>query len=251
MRSLLVTGDSHLGSLMRGLHESTDPALTARRIEFWPLGSARMTQGDFFQVDPHDCSVSTVAGAFGDRRFSPESVELDGELPLLAVSLPLHSARVVRNAIWKTHVPWSLIEGEHETPLSDQAVDALIEADSCRAVDFVVQLKKAGLSVVVLEAPRFFENATFLSNKRLDIHTHLEARYRQCVIARLEKAGLAVIRQPSETITERGTTDPAFDHDDPEDQHHANARYGELMLAALAAYADGGEDPAAQSSSAA
>jgi hypothetical protein len=91
--------------------------------------------------------------------------------------------------------------------------------------------------LVVIEAPRFFANANYLQKHRLEICQYVDASYRKRVAAKLAEAGIPILAQPEITITELGTTDLAFDHEDPADQHHANAQFGKLVLERMLAYA--------------
>ncbi len=237
MRPIIITGDSHLAALARGLR-LCGQEIAPERVTFWPMGTGLAARTEFFEIDEDARKVTTTAPRWRNRSFSRESVAVDGADPVIVVSLPLHTSGFLQRTGWNTHVPWSMVRKPREFPLSDQAIEALITDESKYAVAFAAALKSIGLSVAVIEAPRFFRNAPYLRNRRLDVCCYIDRLCRERVSSALAEAGVPVIAQPARTVAADGTTDPAYKHEDPKDRHHGNAVYGQLAMAEIAAFAD-------------
>ena len=45
---------------------------------------------------------------------------------MIAISLPLNTARVLRGGSWQTHVPWRLQQDDAEIPLSGQTLTQIL-----------------------------------------------------------------------------------------------------------------------------
>lgn len=227
MRTVILTGDSHLGPLKRSM--ALDPSLASAPLVFWPLGKGAGAREAFFDVGLQ--GVTTTYSKWHNRTFSNQSLAEVSTDALLVVSLPLNTSRILRDYSWNRHVPWRLVKGE--IALSDAVVSAMIEQDSQHAINFVIELQRIWNSVAVLEAPRFFRNASYLDHYRFDVCSYIDQTYRAQVSARLHTAGIKIIVQPSETIASDGTTDLAYDHENPDDDHHGNMKYGLATLRAV------------------
>ena len=234
MKHILFTGDSHLGALKRAF--TLDSSLEEAPLTFWPLGKGGGTRELFFESDSG--FVKTNCPHWRNRVYSEETLSSISEDMLLVVSLPMNTSRILRDHNWVRHAPWRL--AHEEIALSDAVISALIEQDSQHCLSFVSALRDVWNHVAVLEAPRLFGNASYLSRTRLDICTYVDASYRAQVSGRLSDEGIDIIPQPSETIGENGTTDLMFDHENNDDDHHANAKYGLIALRAVIDYAKSG-----------
>ncbi|RMC36116.1 hypothetical protein C9E81_05270 [Paracoccus alkanivorans] len=211
-------------------------------VSFLPLGKGSAVPRKFYEHDAEAGIVRTIAPGWQNTEFTAGMQKSSSQRQLLVVSLPLNTSRILRDVSWHTHVPWQLRRSEAETPLSDQLVERLIDQDSRYAIGFMTALIAIGLDAVVLEAPRFFETASYLPRTRLEVCQYIDALYRERVRAGLAAAGVGVIDQPAETISDRGTTRLEYDHEDPRDTHHANALYGQLALDRILSYAAAGAE---------
>ncbi|GGE25635.1 hypothetical protein SAMN05421774_11057 [Gemmobacter megaterium] len=239
MRSVLLTGDSHLGALRRGA-DLLEQEVDASRIVFWPLGAGGSARAPVHRFDPEAQTVTTIVPEWRNRSFSAgEIAGAAGKDALLVVSLPLHPTRLLRNHSWHAHAPWRFAQ-EAQIALSDRMIAAMIDADSRYALQLTRDLARVCPDCAVLEAPRPFSNARYLRRMPVEIALHLDTLYRAQVRAALEQAGIAVIAQPDSSVLPDGTTNLAFDNENPEDDHHANARYGALVLRQILTYADAG-----------
>ena len=234
MKPVIITGDSHLGPIRRGL--DLLPEGRRNRFVFWPLGKGAALRRKCHAFDAATLTLRTASRVWVDRVFSRETIGAMGSDTVLAVSLPLNTSRILRDYSWETYAPWHLAQAEFA--LSDQMVEAMIDGDSIHALNMVRDIAQIWTRTAVIEAPRFFANASYLSRKRLDVIRHVDAAYRDRVRAMLAKAGIDVIPQPAATITDKGMTALSFDHHDPQDDHHANEAYGKLVLEEIGAYVD-------------
>jgi len=226
-RPILLTGDSHLGALRRGADLLPDAA-DRDRLVFWPLGRGGALRQAVHAHDAAAQTVTTLAPAWRNRVFSPQTLRAIGDGVRLAVSLPLNTSRILREYGWTTHAPWRLAVGEF--PVSDRVLDAMIDSDSRHALNLVRDLAQVWPDVVVIEAPRFFARTALRDGLRPEVCAHVDAAYRARVGAALQAAGVAVVAQPAATIAAPGLTRAEFAHDDPKDDHHANGAYGALAL---------------------
>lgn len=234
MTQIIVTGDSHLGPLRRGLD------LTAsehrNRFTFWPLGKGAAVRRECHRFDTATETLTTISRSWRNRVFSRETIASEGLDATVVISLPLNTSRILRDYPWDTHAPWCI--SSNEIALSDAMVDEIIVGDAIHALNMVYDLVKIWPQTAVLEAPRFFSNASYLNGNRIDVFTYVDTIYRNKVRNLLSESGIDVISQPDITITSEGTTALAFDHPDPLDDHHANESYGKLALEEILAYVD-------------
>jgi hypothetical protein len=236
MTRVLLIGDSHLGAIKRG--QRLEPSRSTW-LSFENLGKGRVAKTRFFEVYEAAGCVRITADEWNKLEFFGAGRTERPVPDLLVVSLPLNTSRILREFSWDTHVPWRLKLKDGEIALSDAFVDGLIDQDSRNAVDFVFALSDIGLSVAVLEAPRFFEDAGFLKTCRLDVIGYIDKAYRQRVGQTLESKGISVIPQAPHTISDLGSTKMDFDNERPEDAHHGNATYGTIAIEQIQTYASG------------
>lgn len=234
---LALIGDSHLGAMKRAFELSPELA-AGRPLRFHAFGPGGEATRPFFTVSPSGGHVATTAPRWRNLTLDRQSFAgPEGQGALIALSLPLNTARILRTVSWDRHVPWELQLSEAEIPLSRQTVQALIEQDSGHAVAYARAVAALGLSLVVIEGPRCFAHAPYVKRLRPEVCLEIDSRYRVAVGAALTEAGIAVVPQPAGTITPEGFTDPAFRHENASDAHHANAAYGRQVLRAVLAHA--------------
>lgn len=203
---------------------------------FWPLGGGGALRRPCHIYDKGSASLTTTSPRWENRVFSRETIGSLGAGTMVFLSMPLNTSRILRDYAWYKFAPSDL--AETETPLSQGMVESLIDLDVSHALNLTKDLSRVWPDLVVVEAPRFFENASYLSKHRFKICQYIDAAYRRRVKATLTKWGIAVLKQPSITVTGAGTTDLAYDNENPLDQHHANAAYGKLVLQQMLSHAD-------------
>ena len=226
---IVISGESHLGAIRLGAPAHPD-------VAFWPLGAGKPVTSPFFVHDTQAHTVTTTAPRWRNRVFSKDTLTFDGSTALVALSLPLNTSRILRDYSWGTHVPWHMQKSPQEAALSNAVVAAILHQDYQYTIGFVSALLACGIKVVVIEGPHFFDDAPYLQRSRLDVCIYLDALYRKTVRKELAKLGVDVIAQRPETLTEQGLTKSDFDHEDPKDAHHANAKFGTMIFEDILAY---------------
>ncbi|MCF3974710.1 hypothetical protein [Paracoccus salsus] len=234
MKTIILTGDSHLGAIRRGWETLSETG--KERFAFWPLGKGSGVRVPCHVFNADAGSVTTTPELWRNREFSQKTIAAIDPDAIVVVSLPLNTSRILRDYSWHTHAPWHL--ATEELALSDQVIAKMIERDSIHAVNLVRDLALIWPALAVVEAPRFFANASYLTAKRLDVCLYVDTVYRQTVRQELAAAGVDVVAQPAATILPQGTTALKYDHPDPADDHHANEAYGRLVLDDIIRYAD-------------
>jgi hypothetical protein len=221
MKPIVFVGDSHLAAIKLAHDAAPDS-----RIAFRPFGPGNIVRDNFFSIDDAKRRIIVRSPHFGNivlpLHAAPDAV--------YAVSLPLNTSRILRDYDWRNYVPWNFVRNPWERPLSDEAVSRLIESDAGRAIAFAKALAGLATKVMVIEAPTFFEDAPYLAQFRLDVCVEIAQRYCNYVIGRLSEAQIDVVRQPTSTLSELGTTKMAYNHKKPKDVHHANVKFGRMML---------------------
>ena len=129
----------------------------------------------------------------------------------------------MRDVSWQRHVPWKFKKRRREIPISDGLIETIIEQDCSKSIAFIKAIALTGIKVFAIEGPRFFEHATYLKRKRIEVCADIEQRYRSYASQKLADVGIGVIEQPTQTITKIGTTHHDYRHPDPRDEHHGNA----------------------------
>jgi hypothetical protein len=230
---LLVTGESHVGPIRRGLDLVPEP--DRGQFVFWPLGSGGALRQPCHSYDATGHTLTITSPKWQARVYSRETIGSVGAGTIVFLSMPLNTSRILRDYAWDQFAPGPV--ARHETPLSEKMVDSLIDMDSTHAVRLAQDLSEIWPNMVVVEAPRFFANATYLGKHRFEICQYVDAAYRKRVRGQLSASGIAILDQPPSTVTEAGTTDLRYDNENPLDNHHANAAYGKLVLEQMTDYA--------------
>lgn len=236
MRPVILTGDSHLGALRKAVRSGYESD-GLDSVRFWPLGRGGETTNQFFRVSNDKAIVETIVSGWRNRVFSKESLLIDNIEPILILSMPLNTSRILRDFSWNTHSPWAMVKRGRSIAISDSFLRDLFYEDSKYSVAFAEALQNVCDSVVVLEAPRFFRSADYLDNYPFDVCQLIDKKYREFVSGALLDKGIKIINQPKITILDDGTTDLKFDHPDPTDNHHANSEYGKIVLTEILRFA--------------
>jgi hypothetical protein len=243
MKPLVLIGDSHLAAIKMGL--DLDPAMTtSREVLFHPFGRGGLATTPFFSLSEDATELRTHARGWSNLTLTRDSFRAGtGEGAVIAISLPLNTARVLRGGSWQTHVPWRMQQDDTELPLSDQTLTQIFTDDCANAIAYVRAVAALGFEVIVIEAPRFVEHAVYLHPIRREVCHMIDTSYRGHVRAQLAASGIPVLDQPAGTITPDGTTDAAFRHENPKDNQHANADYGRQVMQALLDRVRSADDP--------
>jgi hypothetical protein len=233
---IILTGDSHLGALRRGLETLSDSSLKERCI-FWPLGFGSAVLEPVHLLDENAQELQTIGEQWTNRTFSPRTIGAFGEDTFVVVSLPFQSPRFLRNHDWKKHAPWHLAKAG-QVPISDGMLLEMVAHENRHALAMTRDLHLIWPRTIVLESPRPLPDHPILRSTALEVVLHIDIVYRTHARNALSEWGIHVIGQPNSTIGPKGLTLSKFDHEDPKDQHHVSAEYGGLALQEVLRYVD-------------
>lgn len=231
MTSVIFTGDSHLGALKRG-SDILDDDQQRQRLVFQPLGTGAEAAKPVHVFDAASGEVRITAASWQKRVFSRNAIAEFGTDAAVIVSLPFQSQRLLRLHAWQKFVPWKFAEAEFA--LSDQMVQAMAAEACFPALAFVRDVHKIWPRTYVLESPRLFANSVWFRKFRPEVVRHVDRLFRDHARSTLLGMGVGVIDQSTETVdADCGLTAPAFDHENPADDHHANAAFGRIAVTAV------------------
>jgi hypothetical protein len=146
---------------------------------------------------------------------------------------PLHTMRLVRRPDWKTFAPVNL-SSPSQAPVSTGMLRSLILSDQRGNLLFIEMMKRVGLEVFVIEAPRpFRHHPVFTEGVSEEIALFVDEEYRRVMRAALGRRSVTVVEVPRETYDSAGFTHEKYKTQDPQDFHHGNLAFGRLMLSAI------------------
>ncbi len=229
MTKIRIFGDSHSGALRKAAIERGDDF---PEHEIFAVAVGKDMQSKFFSVDEKAQRIST-------KRIGKENSKVT--LPLADdrpddpdihyfYNGPLTFTMIANAVTWGQYVPWDLKTNDSQIPLSEQAMEDWFEFNVKYPIAFAKAMRDMGMQLSVIEGPRPFKDTADGSQASLDLIMAVCNRFFTYTHARLDEAGIPVIRQPKSTLNEDGTTKIEFDHEDPNDKFHCNVTYGGLIL---------------------
>jgi hypothetical protein len=136
------------------------------------------------------------------------------------VSGPLHVQPIVLDPFFYGNTP---------QPVTNSLLKRLVLDRKQHSLTFLASLKKLGLNVFVVEAPRTFPHHPDLPRDVSRVG-RMEERCRAIILEKLADMEIPVIALPSGALSEHGLMKPEFRHENENDKHHANAAFGALMI---------------------
>jgi hypothetical protein len=228
LKKLIVTGDSHAIALregLRGLEKDTSFEVEARR-----LGTGRHMLQPFFRntgseirfiVD--DYTKSHDLFAVGNIKKNPDLV--------YGFSMGFHSAKLFSSNIWRSFAPWNLADSVNLAPVSIAAINAMIEAIWGEVLSFYENCIALGVEFFGIACPPPRRDHPCIEKGN---DARVVAAVAQIAHDYMEKwladRGRRCVRVPETTIDQGGFLREQFIRIAPNDTHHGNADYGELMM---------------------
>jgi hypothetical protein len=222
---VLVTGDSHTGTLRKGQKAFENDGVWPHdvKLEIRPLGGGHLTREPFF-IDRGDYAEITTPEY--RRQFDRLPIaETGAEEIVYGISAPLHSVRIWRHPDWQRFAPSSL--QQFGPPLSSGLIRRIILDDQKYVLDLIGILQKAGKRVFVIEPPHPFRHHPALRTTPSELVLHLNSLYRETVRHELRAMEVPVVEMPVRLL-EAGFM--REDYAQAGDPHHGNAVYGRIMI---------------------
>lgn len=233
---ILITGDSHTGALNRGLvalraaPDRVQPALPNIRIR--PLGGGHLLPTPFFE-DAGD--YARIVNPEYQRMFAQLPPKSDPNAPAtqaIGLSMPLWPMRVVHKMVWGRCTLAERIGSR--TPVSRAAFRHAVLADQKYVLALAALLQRQGLLVFAVSPPGLFADHATLRHLAPAHVLHIFNSYRAIMIDQLKQHNIPIVDIPLHCLGADGFMRPEFRHEDPKDQHHANAAFGRLILESVA-----------------
>lgn len=228
MIKVLVTGDSHTGALQRGKEriESREGLDAGIAITVQPLGGGHIQRTAFFR-DRRD-HLEIVNETYRESLQVFPVDDGDGAPYLYGLCMSLHSTWIWRHEDWARFAPAGIAVGE--APVSNALLRAAVLDDVFYVLRFIDVLKRLGQRMFVVEAPRPFVHHPAFETTRKEVIAHVDGYYRDVVLGELARRDVPVVRVPESCHDSSGFMVERYRHENPEDHHHGNAEYGELMI---------------------
>lgn len=248
---LFILGDSHTMCLAEALRLACGPANrppTGTPVAVGLMFPFSRTMAPFHLV--RDGRV-----AFADPEATGRLAALTGSAAFLpagqaryAITMVYTTSLILWRSAWFWCRPWRVAKPGLGV-VSDAVMAAIADRHFVHVVAFLDALKAAGADALVIESPPPRSDDRSLATGRVerDAIIEIERLTRARIDERLAGLGVDVVRCPPESYA--GAPRNSLLRDDlrnirppglPVDTHHANRRYGEMMLRAVHAHLDRG-----------
>ncbi|MDV6344915.1 hypothetical protein [Nitrosomonas sp. Is37] len=219
---VLITGDSHLGTLLQGQRRQLGPQSFLADVTIKPLGNGRIIPTPFFKDQGKFAEIIDPEYKQHFDRLPPVAEKYD----FIGFSAPLHTVRVWRMN-WCKHSPWSM--GGNDNLVSDKLLLRIIEDDVKYALKLLDIIGRTTRTFVIEPPWPFHHHYAVLMNGEEKVK-YIHNSYRNYVINELSRKSIPVIEIDSSWVDAKGFMNPRFRRVDKKDQHHGNAEFGRLMM---------------------
>ncbi|MBB3972632.1 hypothetical protein [Hansschlegelia beijingensis] len=233
---VLIAGDSHTRAYRTALERSPRPNMIATM-----LGSGSGTKRPFFvregvevrfAADPYRSAWSQASGR-------DDILPREGET--LALVMGFHSAPNFRHRDWTAFAPAELAAGNGAIPISAAVQDAVALKGGGHTRRFVETLVDAwrdregsrDAPIFVLSAPPPYRGHSIIRRAKAKPEVVIAAHRRFVESARefFRGLGVEVIDYPAASTDDEGFLLPEFREGiSPQDPHHANSRFADIMM---------------------
>lgn len=237
--SVYLCGNSHLGALAKGLRELQSQG-TAKDLDIViaPFGTGAVEVEPFSEAT--DGGVRLIAEEYRQNLVKRCGSEVMSPDHLWGLCVGTHNSRLYRNALWRRSRP-NHLAGERDQPISEGLLAAMIEADQRHVKAFFLQLQQAGVPFFLISAPHPKKgHEKTVERAGLDTMLHIDAEARNSMTSWAAANDIDIITPPEESVGEDGFLRDEFEQKiSPAgrlDAHHANEKYGILMMQKVIAY---------------
>jgi hypothetical protein len=220
-----LTGDSHTWAIAQGLRSLQNRGELAG-IEYLarPLGSHSHFHRPFFTETDENIEFTNPE----IRKFMTHyPVSNTDDIHLLCMGF--HSVFLFEDPTFRTNVPLRFWNGGSGSPMSRALWLRIVENHQKYYRLFFDALRRRGLKVIVIEAPKPFAHHKGVSLARRDVVYEVDRSYRAALASWLEERSILVVNVDPQCLNVDGFMHETFRHPDQNDGHHGNEMYGQIM----------------------
>ena len=222
-----VIGDSHIAALSRAYEHLRAEGgwLDGIEISFGGASAREWKSGSFID---HGDRVEFTAERF--RKLFGASSLRQGKAGKHIVGLNVfyHSAPVWRSRQWLDHVPMGMAGNR----LSSNVIEQIILDDQEANLKLVAALRRMGMRLFAIEAPRPFMTHLAITRGGLkpEVVAAVDSLYRNTIRTALDGLAVPTLTLPPGCFDASGFMKPNYKSETAGDQHHANLMFGMEML---------------------
>lgn len=230
---ILIIGDSHTGALNRGLValKNSDQLPRDVHIVIRPLGGGHLLPTTFFRDAGDHAEILADEYRKAFRQLPPKGSSYDA----IGLSMPLWPMRVIHGMVWGKHALAERIN--QRRPISNAVFRELVLADQKYVLALADLLQRLGLKVFAVSPPGLFRDHNTLKFIPPAHGLTMFETYRTIMRDALHKHGVDIVDIPAPCLDDEGFMRPEYRHELPQDEHHANAEFGSLMIQSVADWA--------------
>lgn len=228
---LLIVGDSHTSALEMGRAAAVGTSALPADIEWSirPFGPGRHLHTQFWEPRGDHALITNEEYAQRVRRLPPKGSQFDA----IGLSMPMWHGRVMREFL-DAGMTLPGLGGEGQV-VSEALFRHIVLSDQKPSLDLAVFLRGLGYPVFAIEPPTVFRVNHYLSFFAPERVLGVVAAHRAVAGAALRRNGIPLVERPRNCADKDGFMWPEYKAKDPSDRHHGNAKFGIVMLSAIAA----------------
>jgi len=233
---IFVTGDSHTAALKTGadLLISQGDVPQDCQIDVQQLGGGISMTTPFF-IDRGDFAEMTHEKHLRRIKRLPFADEQQ-YYDWYGICGPLHATRIWRNKdYWQNYTPFTPEGGQ--APVSASLLRHVVVQEQHYTMQLLELLKRVGVKVFVIEAPKPYKHHPILELVNQDIIAYVDEFYRKVMREWLASKDVPVIDVPGACYDADGFMHEAYRHDNPADGYHANKQFGAVMISEIIGFA--------------
>jgi hypothetical protein len=239
---ILLIGDSHVRALGSSYNllpveqrRSLQQKIGYESIKFGQLFSVPLLVKPFFRViDPGLELTDTDARAKLSELSGRDVFAANDRENVYCFSMAFTTTLILRDIVWRNYCPSSVWARGKGTAISEAVLQSIIRAHFKWVLDFHRALSAAGICVISIESPPpRSDDLSIARGARADVVLEVDRIARLTIAACLAEIGMPVVRAPSECYQGAecsGFLKAEYAEMSNGDLHHANSRFGTLML---------------------
>lgn len=232
---MYLTGDSHVHALRMGAQALAEQGEIPRdtRIRIGMHGNAGYFRSAFSEVRHGRVALTHADGASLLERLTGERYFIADRDVSYGLSMGFHTAPAFRHPVWQRYRPTELVTWRGQHVISDGVLDAIVDHQCRHVFRFFEQLAENEVSYFVIASPPPRSDHRCLAQTPAEVVLAVDRRFRSRVCGVLAGLGVRVVPPPEQAFDPAGFLRPEFNRRAPNDFHHANGSYGELMMRSI------------------